>query len=256
MILGTWGYWAIIAFLGCYAAYRFFFPVIRSFPAVIRVFKGGRFNKKNTLTEEQYKKLSVGSLFAYCQNAYINTLSTGLNKKRRVMFCDYWGVSDKDEAFSRLEDLCEQPFTDYISHARRSLNGHTEEDADEEYTECACRHYANLMDCYDVLVKSKIIGNKMDLDRYGAIGWDAGRLVFMARLCYDAKYISEEEAWEYIDIAYEMVKERYTSWHDLVISFIIGHAMCYGKKFNYELMKFEADTLLSNPEGPWTQMPW
>lgn len=256
MVLGFWGFWVIIASLGCYAIYRLAFPLIIAFPAMIRFYNGGRYKRKNTLTEEQYKKLSVGSLIAYYQNAYINTLSTGLKKKGKAIIQDKWGVFNRDDAFNLLEDLCEQPYSDYFCCGQSEADKKTNEESEQdEFTVSACWHYGNLMDCYDELIQRKVIINKREMERYGATGWDAARLVFIARLCYDAKYISEEEAWEYIDIAYEMVKGRYNSWHEFAMSCIIGRAMFSGKGYNYGLVKLETDELLSSPEGPWTQFP-
>ena len=90
--------------------------------------------------------------------------------------------------------------------------------------------FQNLEETYDELLECKVIAGKEDLKRYGVTGWDAGRICFLARACREMNYITEEEAWQYIDIAYEMTKAEFSSWHDMAMSYIVGRSLWGGKK--------------------------
>lgn len=71
----------------------------------------------------------------------------------------------------------------------------------------------------------------------------------MARACYDMKYISEDEAWHYINHAYEMVHSRFSSWHDFAMSYVIGRALWGGKSASNSGMMYMAEDLLKSEKS-------
>lgn len=113
-----------------------------------------------------------------------------------------------------------------------------------------------MKEVYEELIAYEVITSKEDIARYGVIGWDAGRINFVARACCDMKYISEMEAWNYIDKAYELAHSSFTSWHDMAMSYVIGRAIWGGTNAHNLGMKGMADDLLSNPKSPWVQIKW
>jgi hypothetical protein len=80
-------------------------------------------------------------------------------------------------------------------------------------------------------------------------------LSFIARLCYDAKYITEQEAWEYIDAAYEQAQKTFQSWEELAKSYVIGRFIWKGKDADDDIQVI-AEDLVSNAKSPWTQVAW
>lgn len=128
-------------------------------------------------------------------------------------------------------------------------------ESQEDY-EKAVGQLQNLKEVYEELIAYEVITSKEDIVRYGVIGWDAGRINFVARACCDMKYISEMEAWNYIDKAYELAHSSFTSWHDMAISYVIGRAIWGGTNAHNLGMKGMADDLLSNPKSPWVQIKW
>ena len=59
---------------------------------------------------------------------------------------------------------------------------------------------------------------KEELGRCGVAGWDAGRIVFLARACCEMGYLTEEEAWTYIGRADALAHEACGSWRELAMS--------------------------------------
>lgn len=57
----------------------------------IRLFQGIRLNPRSHLTEAEYKKLSVGSLYALQQGAYLNSLTLDIKDKLPTILADWWG---------------------------------------------------------------------------------------------------------------------------------------------------------------------
>lgn len=89
--------------------------------------------------------------------------------------------------------------------------------------------FQNLQKTYEELLSCKVIVSKEDLKRYGVAGWDAGRICFLARACCEMDYISEADAWRYIDVAYDMAHSAFSSWNDMAMSYVIGRSLWGGK---------------------------
>ena len=70
------------------------------------------------------------------------------------------------------------------------------------------------------------------------------------------KYITEVEAWKYIDTAYDMARTTFSSWKDMAMSYIIGRSLWGGKNAYNSVMKDIADKLLSQENSPWKKYVW
>ena len=90
--------------------------------------------------------------------------------------------------------------------------------------------FQNLQKTYEELLSCKVIVSKEDLKRYGVAGWDAGRICFLDPvLAAKMDYISEADAWRYIDVAYDMAHSAFSSWNDMAMSYVIGRSL-WGRK--------------------------
>lgn len=58
--------------------------------------------------------------------------------------------------------------------------------------------------------------------------WDYGRTSIIARYGYAAGYISEDEAWHYLEIAAENAHPIYNGWREYVAAHILGRAVAFG----------------------------
>lgn len=114
----------------------------------------------------------------------------------------------------------------------------------------------NLQDTCDELLACKVIAVKDDLRRYGVVGWDAGRICFLARACCEMGYITETEAWQYVDVANELAHGAFSSWRELALSYVIGRSLWGGKRAYNSVMKDTADKLLADANSPWVKYPW
>jgi len=113
-----------------------------------------------------------------------------------------------------------------------------------------------LQDTFDELLACKVIAGKDDLRRYGVTGWDAGRICFLARACCEMGYITESEAWHYVDVANELARSELSSWRELGLSYVIGRSLWGGKRAYNSVMKDTADKLLVDANSPWVKYPW
>lgn len=258
----NWMFWAVGSAMVLSFIYYKVWPLVRK---IIRAFGGIRLNSKSRLSEQQYKKLSIGSLYALQQGAYLNSLTLDIKDKLPTILGQWWGISTARDAHETLEYLCQKGFGYYFPFVYQAFLLNDEEKQDqifqqnmtsqEDYDK-AVEQLQNLKETYEELVGCGVISSKEDVGRYGVIGWDAGRLNFMARACYDGGYISEKDAWSYIDKAYELAHSNFTSWHDLAMSYVIGRAIWGGTGVYNSGMKEFADDLLSDSKSPWVQLKW
>jgi len=236
-------------------------------------------NKSSDLSTEQYKKIAIAAIYSQQQEAYINSLNTGLSKERiNVILGDWWQIHNPEEAMKKLNYLRDKGFGFYFPTVYKAFltddeqekekiiidgivpkkQGTSEEERAviEEDLEKAYSQQNNLKAAYNDLLKTKYITGKEDLKKYGVIGWDCGRLNFVARLCYDAGYISEEQAWTFIDQAYEKAQKTFHSWQELAASYVIGRAVWAGQEDDNFWIAHYADMLLEDPKSPWKEIAW
>lgn len=125
----------------------------------------------------------------------------------------------------------------------------------EDYDK-ASSQLENLRETFDELLSCGVVASKEELGRCNVTGWDAGRMVFLARACCEMGYLTEEEAWAYIGRADALAHKACGSWRELAMSYILGRSLWGGKRAYNSVMKTMADVLLSNPKSPWVRCPW
>jgi hypothetical protein len=222
-------------------------------------------NKSSTILQTQYRKLALGAIYSEQQTAFINSLTTGLEAAMiRTRLADWWGVQSRQDAISTLDYLHKKGFRFYTKAVLDAYSAPQDNQLailesyfqDDEDLQKAWSQLQNLKETLEELKSDKIIHNTVDIKKLGTCGWDAGRLVFVARLCFDAEYISEEEAWSFIEAAHQLATNEFHSWDDYAKSYVIGRALWGGiNSFNSGIASI-AEYLLKKPESPWMQLKW
>ena len=221
-------------------------------------------NNHSTINDEQYRKLAIGALYSEQQTAYINSLTTGLDKNHiNTILSQWWGIENSSIAKNKLDYLANKGFNYYFDTILKCFEISNEQQKDtiiqnsfsnNEDIEKAYDQLDNLQDIYDDLIKNNIISSMSDLRNYTNIGWDCGRLVFLSRLCFDAGYLSEQEAWNYINKAYNMAIEKFNNWNEFSKSYIIGRGMWGGNDCGNDGIMMIAEELLINKKSPWVRL--
>lgn len=76
---------------------------------------------------------------------------------------------------------------------------------------------------FEMLKKENIVEDKMEVWNLTSIGWEIGRISFLARACFDAGFFSEEEAWRYIKKAHDYgISFGFGNWDEFSKSYLIG----------------------------------
>ena len=259
----TWIVYAVIAVVVAVTLYRYFFK-IRGF---LRQFKGDFLMDENSsLSKEQQRKMLLGAVYAVIDKGYLNTIKTGLEKEEREDGLEKdWNICTHDSAVDALNGLkiaCTKDYSPNIGEAfklkeqkaiekylRETFVNPNDAKACAKQIERAFKHIGNL-------VKEGIVRNEAEFSRIGGVAFEATRLVAIARMCAESKYISEQEMWEYVDFADEQAHKSLTSWEDYGKSYVIGDCLWGADSYGLSQSSKIIRKLINDPKSPWKLFPF
>lgn len=259
----TWIVYAVIAVVVAVTLYRYFFK-IRGF---LRQFKGDFLMDENSsLSKEQQRKMLLGAVYAVIDKGYLNTIKTGLEKEEREDRLEKdWNICTHDSAVDALNGLkiaCTKDYSPNIGEAfklkeqkaiekylRETFVNPNDAKACVKQIERAFKHIGNL-------VKEGIVRDEVEFSRIGGVAFEATRLVAIARMCAESKYISEQEMWEYVDFADEQAHKSLTSWEDYGKSYVIGDCLWGADSYDLGQSSKIIRKLINDPKSPWKLFPF
>ena len=259
----TWIVYAVIAVVVAVTLYRYFFK-IRGF---LRQFKGDFLMDENSsLSKEQQRKMLLGAVYAVIDKGYLNTIKTGLEKEEREDRLERdWNIFTHDTAVDALNGLkiaCTKDYSPNIGEAfklkeqkaiekylRETFVNPNDAKACAKQIERAFKHIGNL-------VKERIVRDEAEFSRIGGVAFEATRLVAIARMCAESKYISEQEMWKYVDFADEQAHKSLTSWEDYGKSYVIGDCLWGADSYGLSQSSKIIRKLINDPKSPWKLFPF
>ena len=259
----TWIVYAVIAVVVAVTLYRYFFK-IRGF---LRQFKGDFLMDENSsLSKEQQRKMLLGAVYAVIDKGYLNTIKTGLEKEEREDRLEKdWNICTHDSAVDALNGLkiaCTKDYSPNIGEAfklkeqkaiekylRETFVNPNDAKACAKQIERAFKHIGNL-------VKERIVRDEVEFSRIGGVAFEATRLVAIARMCAESKYISEQEMWEYVDFADKQAHKSLTSWEDYGKSYVIGDCLWGADSYGLGQSSKIIRKLINDPKSPWKLFPF
>ena len=259
----TWIVYAVIAVVVAVTLYRYFFK-IRGF---LRQFKGDfQMDENSSLSKEQQRKMLLGAVYAVIDKGYLNTIKTGLEKEEREDRLERdWNIFTHDTAVDALNGLkvaCTKDYSPNIGEAfklkeqkaiekflRDTFVNPNDAKACAKQIERAFKHIGNL-------VKEGIVRDEVEFSRIGGVAFEATRLVAIARMCAESKYISEQEMWEYVDFADEQAHKSLTSWEDYGKSYVIGDCLWGADSYDLGQSSKIIRKLINDPKSPWKLFPF
>ncbi|WP_055669226.1 DUF1266 domain-containing protein [Desnuesiella massiliensis] len=181
-------------------------------------------NKNKEDKEKQNQKqnsLAYGSILSTRNNISFTTLKTQTSGLKE-MLKDFWDIDDKSTAIDTLNWLVEEGHrTDADEVLAVIKSGDAVSNKQLKSAVDLCNKATSTM-------KLKLnFTDEMFKNVKTTTAWDSDRLVNVARWCYSADYITEEEAWDYIEKAVAMTKSSLNSWEEYYISFAYGRAIAY-----------------------------
>ncbi len=243
--------------------------------------------KTRALTNEELFGISLSLIIAEQNGAYVDSLDVGKTDfPQKQMMQRNWNIYHSGDAleflerrieeghrelFNRLLDIyIEQDCVDAVqidfSGTEFETRDYDEEDDDEDEAEgdeyeyldwqYVVGHLENLDAVYELDDANAWIGDMADDLKIGTDAWDFGRMVFVARVCYSLGYLTEEQAWMYINRIVELAKKKFDNWESYATSYLIGRAMWSGNDGEWETVAGFAADALDAKDSPWPKLNW
>lgn len=235
------------------------------FGMVSKFFNSEEYRKNpipQNLTPDQFAAINIGAINAEQTEYFCDSLPTGSDVAEiKGNLSNYYDISDRVSALETLEWLYTSGHRVYFEAIKGLMSRRDTQinaaslDAEDMEVEYRIREYcSNLQESIDELIQEKFLKQQADLAQCSILAWDMGRLVLVTRCCFDAGYISDEEAWRYIFNAHKASKEQYTSWDDFASGYVIGRAMWSGNNMSLTGIISITQGLLQDEESPWKQV--
>lgn len=103
-----------------------------------------------------------------------------------------------------------------------------------------------------------VLNNCDKLGKKSIIAWDYARYVSLCRWGYLVGFITEDEAWQRIMPAANLMQNTFESWEDLGNDYLIGREFWSPSQTDAsgDIMQQSYQKLLTDPASPWLQIAW
>ncbi|MDM5248651.1 DUF1266 domain-containing protein [Lysinibacillus sp. G4S2] len=201
----------------------------------------------NPLSKEKQHLLAYGANLALYRSESPRILQMNVDHETlKEGLSSYWDISNSEEAVQTLEWLLSEGHRtnfDELLLALKTGQSFTEEEVGKS------------QECYksaqEAMIK-KLSFMKSDFDQVNTIAaWDFERAVNIARWSYILGYLTEEQAWSYIDRAADAASPFFQSWKDYFISFAFGRAIAYEGDI-YDII-WNGKELLEEKDSIWNE---
>jgi len=220
---------------------------------------------ETTLTRRQQWAIACGADVAFANGQYLNELTTGLAPKQcRQLLSEYWDIDSPEEALENIRWLFQEGHRmDFdilwqaanmvsIKETKEILRKYIVKDKNEEAV--ALHRLRNLHEALRVFKQHQLF----DKDTLpNMLIWDYARIINLSRGCYDAGYITREEALSFIETAAGPIRKTYSSWRQLSISYQFAKYVWMGVDEDVFKQLLEGmNRLLTDANSPWVTLKW
>lgn len=103
-----------------------------------------------------------------------------------------------------------------------------------------------------------IRSNQGDVRNTSLLAWDILRFIDNCRTGYLAEYIDEEDAWNRIISAAQVLQSRFDSWQELAESFLLGREFWSVVETNRDGHVYQKayERLIQEEKSPWNKIIW
>ena len=213
--------------------------------------------------EEELHYLAIALINGELCKCFSNSLSTGLSKCEieYIFDCREWIICNRETAISELERLYIEgnrniynqvlPFLLGDEDCTKSLNLLEEYKQNDLRIKKSMKFVLNFQSHNDWMRKHPVFRFDRDALERGIIAWDMAEMVLIARMAFDLRYITEDEAWMYIHKAYRKTEDRYADWQQFATGLAIGCAMQSDSSSEFNEFIATAERALTHLNSPW-----
>lgn len=237
------------------------------------------------------RALNAGLINSEQIMAYCDSYTTGLSDETlHEGLGSHWGISSPQEAAETLESLSRYGHRFFYDIVYRVYSDGASADGRQEVLEAlvASGRYGSLetvrqqiaaqgpSEAKDAvfsaleqamemlenvrsvfrLLEDKVNGSYRPKDyAAGILAWDLGRLVTVARMSLDCKYIESSELSRILAHVDKELRSNFSSWPQFAKSYIIGRASWAGKNMMLGGITGIAEDLMADDRSPWVLSP-
>lgn len=233
-----------------------------------KILSGKKYRKNpagSNLTTEQQAALNIGAINSEQTMYYADSLLTGDSKNSLYSnLAKYYGIS---KVLSPAKEVLDWMYESghriyynalietFLNTPKAQWKKFVKENFPKD-RQTDCREYLEHLDeTIPTLIKEGFIKEREDLANISILAWDMGRLVNITRGCWECGFITESEAWEYINCAYDKSKAVYKDWNEFAAGYVIGRAMMGGNSLMLPGIMNIAKDLQVDADSPWQQLP-
>ena len=238
----------------------------------------GLFNFSRKLTDEQLRRISLSAQYQEQQGGNHFTLSAKIRSRAKVFLQQGWGITDRQGLCDTIETLLGRIRSADITIIKEEIIAELQEDSNintEEQRLCSMAGIAgkyhiteeedlgdllNMLNNYiadlDTLLANQLITSWDVITGKDVIGWDIGRAAYLVRVGVEMKYLNSDEAWDYLEKAYQRAIRTFDSWEELGRSYIIGRCFWTSHPEERDVLGFcnVVKWLMKHPESPWVKV--
>lgn len=193
-------------------------------------------HQENEMRRREKAALLIGFVFSKQLQLYPEQLTTGWKQKQAIEhLLENWSIKDTDSAINQLDYFIDEGeraayhiiIPSFLSADNKKARRETLEKLYLSVNRLI-KYSDNLSDCLPAISQYPILRPENTNFEKGTLAWDMALLVTITRLSFDANYLKEEEAWNYINLAYTSCLDSFANWQEVGKSFILGDAMYTG----------------------------
>lgn len=231
-----------------------------------------RYTNKEALQGQDLRKLVVGAFVASQSHSTQNRLKIGfpINERAIRLASEQYCIHSHESAVGCFTRFASQAKI-YYNVVRKAFDAQDPHsivdttlrdlgmsDSDIAYSfHNYIDELKNIKEVIPNLLKDKVLSSADEIKKLGTSAWYWGRISYMARVAYTAGYLSKEEAWSWIEKAYEQSLTEFDSWEDFAKSYLIGrYAWAGPDSATNDIIAEIGQHLLSDSDSPWQKISW
>lgn len=238
----------------------------------------GLFNYSSKLSDEQLRRVSLSAQYQGQQGGDHFTLSSKIGSRAKVLLEQGWGITNRQELCDSIEELLGRCRSLDIAVIKEEMMAEVQEDSgintevrriwsmasivDKHYITRAgdlsdlLNMLTNYIDAQDALIANQLISSWDAITSKDIIAWDIGRAAYLVRVGVEMKYLKADEAWEYLEQAYQRAIRIFQSWEEFGRSYIIGRSFWASYPEERDVLGFcnVIKWLMKHPESPWLKV--
>jgi ankyrin repeat protein len=201
--------------------------------------------------------LALSGIIMEDNNSSHNTLDAFIQDKNGKDNTEYalkrdWGIKNHRTCVTMIENLFNDGHSEKLKKLLNYARSYSFDEKEIKKLNLDIYNTRRLLFVYKYL---KYFNKKEML-----YAWDIGRVVSVSRWCYHLGYLSEDEAWTFIDKAGKKLITIFDNWEDYGANYVLGRIFWKAAFDDYSPLHYRTAliyyTLLDEKTGIWKKIKW